>query len=236
MQVTKEGIERIKAASDLAAVVSERGIELRKKGRQLVAPCPFHGEKTASFNVSSAKGLFHCFGCGVSGDVIGFVTKHDKVSFGGALETLAQRAGLDLGRLMEERPRIQQRTLLAALTPPRNGKAASASKPATEGAPPHGAPPTAILSRVVEHYHRTFCDREDAQAYLAKRGLTDRDLLRALKIGYADGSLLKVIPKDGEVREQLTSLGVITPEGRELLGGCVVVPIPDPLSGQWTNL
>ena len=88
----------------------------------------------------------------------------------------------------------------------------------------------------VEHYHRTFCEREDAQAYLAKRGLTDRDLLRVLKIGYADGSLLKVIPKDGEVRDELVSLGVITPEGRELLGGCVVVPIPDPLSGQWTNL
>ena len=234
MQVTKEGIERIKSANDLAAVVSERGVELRKKGRQLVAPCPFHGEKTASFNVSSAKGLFHCFGCGASGDVIGFVTKHDKVSFGGALETLAQRAGLDLGRLMEERPRIQQRTPLAALTPPRNGKGASAAKPSTEGAPPHGAGPagpvpTAILSRVVEHYHRTFCEREDAQAYLAKRGLTDRDLLRALKVGYADGSLLKVIPKGGEIREQLVSLGVITSEGRELLGGCVVVPIPDPL-------
>jgi DNA primase/DNA-binding transcriptional ArsR family regulator len=236
MQVTKEGIERIKSANDLAAVVAERGIELRRKGRQLVAPCPFHQEKTASFNVSSAKGLFHCFGCGVSGDVIGFVTKHDKVSFGGALESLARRAGLDLGRLMEERPRIQQRTPLAALTPPRNGNDRSASKPSTEGAPPHGAPPTAVLSRVVEHYHRTFCEREDAQAYLAKRGLTDRDLLRALKIGYADGSLLKVIPKGGEIREHLVRLGVITAEGRELLGGCVVVPIPDPITGQWTNL
>jgi DNA primase len=241
VQVTKEGIERIKGANELAAVVAERGIELRKKGRQLVAPCPFHQEKTASFNVSSAKGLFHCFGCGVSGDVIGFVTKHDKVSFGGALEALAHRAGLDLGRLMEERPRIQQRTPLAALTPPRNGKVASVSKLSAEGVPLHGAGPvgpvpTAILSRVVDHYHRTFCEREDAQAYLAKRGLTDRDLLRVLKVGYADGSLLKVIPKDGEVREGLVSLGVITPEGRELLGGCVVVPIPDPLTGQWTNL
>jgi DNA primase len=236
MQVTKEGIERIKSANDLAAVVAERGIDLRRKGRQLVAPCPFHQEKTASFNVSAAKGLFHCFGCGVSGDVIGFVTKLDKVTFGGALEMLARRAGLDLGRLMEQRPRIKQKTPLAALTPPRNGKSAPASKPSAEGAPPHGAPPTAVLSRVVEHYHRTFCEREDAQAYLAKRGLVDRDLLRALKVGYADGSLLEVIPKDGELRGQLTSLGVITPEGRELLGGCVVVPIPDPLTGQWTNL
>jgi hypothetical protein len=88
----------------------------------------------------------------------------------------------------------------------------------------------------VEHYHRTFCEREDAQRYLAKRGLVDRDLQRALKVGYADGSLLKVIPKEGDVREHLVSLGVITPEGRELLGGCIVVPIPDPLTGQWANL
>ena len=236
MQVTKEGIERIKSTNELAAVVAERGIELKRKGRQLVAPCPFHQEKTASFNVSSAKGLFHCFGCGVSGDVIGFVTKHDKVSFSGALETLARRAGLDLGRLMEDRPRIHERTPLVALTPPRSAKPASASKPTAEGAPIHGAPPTAILSRVVEHYHRSFCERQDAQAYLSGRGLTDHDLLRALKVGYADGSLLKLIPKQGEVRDELVRLGVITPEGRELLGGCVVVPIPDPLTGQWTNL
>src|SRR5512144_3112700 len=115
MQVTKEGIEQIKSANDLAAVVAERGIELKRKGRQLVAPCPFHQEKTASFNVSSAKGLFHCFGCGASGDVIGFVTKHDKLSFGGALEALARRAGLDLEKLMEDRPRIVRRTPLQAL-------------------------------------------------------------------------------------------------------------------------
>src|SRR5512134_3343872 len=132
MQVTKEGIERIKSANDLAAVVAERGIELKRKGRQLVAPCPFHQEKTASFNVSSTKGLFHCFGCGVSGDVIGFVTKHDKVSFGGALEALAGRASLDLTKLMEERPRSEHWTPLAALTPPRNGKLAS--KATAEGA------------------------------------------------------------------------------------------------------
>src|SRR5262249_51051360 len=44
------------------------------------------------------------------------------------------------------------------------------------------------------------------------------------------------IPKTGELRDELLALGIITPEGRELLGGCIVVPIPDPLTGQWTNL
>jgi DNA primase len=236
MRVSKDGIECIKSANELSAVVAERGIEVRKKGKVIVARCPFHAEKTPSFTITPSKGLYHCFGCGAAGDVIGFVTKHDKVSFSKALDVLARRAGLDLSKVMEERPQIQVRTPLAALTPPADLERAAAAKSSAEGAPPYGAPPTAVLSRVVEHYHRTFFEREDAQAYLAKRGLTDRDLLRALKVGYADGSLLKVIPKDGEVREQLVSLGVITPEGRELLGGCVVVPIPDPLSGQWTNL
>ena len=123
MQVTKDGIERVKAAKRApSAVIAERGIEIRKKGRVLVARCPFHEEKTPSFTITPAKGLYHCFGCGAAGDVIGFVTKHDKVSFGGALEALARRAGLDLGRLMEGRPQIRQRTPLAALTPPRNGE------------------------------------------------------------------------------------------------------------------
>ena len=48
----------------------------------LVGCCPFHEEKTPSFTITPSKGLFHCFGCGASGDVIGFVTKHDRVSFG----------------------------------------------------------------------------------------------------------------------------------------------------------
>jgi hypothetical protein len=95
---------------------------------------------------------------------------------------------------------------------------------------------TSLLGRVVDHYHRTFCERKDAQEYLAKRGLTDADVLKAFKVGYADGSLLKAIPKSGDVKAELLSLGIITKEGRELLGGCVVIPIPDPLSGEWTTL
>jgi len=224
MQVTKEGIERIKSANELQAVVAEHGIEVKKKGRVLVARCPFHEERTASFTITPSKGLYHCFGCGAAGDVIGFLTKHDKVSFGTALDKLARRAGLDLKALMEERPRSLRHMPAEALARPAhtggNGQAAVGP----------------LLARVVEHYHKTFCERTDAQEYLKQRGLVDADLLRAHRVGYADGSLLKVIPKDGDVRQQLVSLGVITSEGRELLGGCIVVPIPDPVSGQWMNL
>ena len=244
MQVSKEGIERIKAASELTAVLAERGIELKRKGRTLVARCPFHQpDKTPSFTVTPSKGLYHCFGCGAAGDVIGFVTKHDKLTFGGALEVLARRAGLDLVRVMEPPPRRLARTPLEALTPPpqlcvsvpSTGSGHAAGAP-FEGGAPARIESSALLCRVVDHYHRTFCERDDAQAYLKRRGLTDVDLLRALKVGHADGSLLKTIPKSGELRDQLVSLGVLTSEGRELLGGCVVVPIPDPVTGQWVNL
>jgi len=217
--VTKEGIETIKAGNSLADIVTERGITLKRKGQTLVASCPFHEEKTPSFTVTPTKGLFHCFGCGVAGDVIGFVTRHDGVSFTDAMEGLARRAGLDMTKLMEAKPALKRQVPVEARTPP----------PVSTSAPE-------ILSKVVEHYHRTFCEREDAQAYLIKRGITDTDLIQALKIGYADGSLLKLAPRHSPLREELRRLGIITATGRELLGGCLVVPIPDPITSTWANL
>jgi DNA primase catalytic core len=228
MQVTKEGIEAIKTANPLADVVAERGISLKKKGRVMVGLCPFHEEKTPSLTITPSKGLFHCFGCGVAGDVIGFVTRYDQVKFGEALSTLAQRASMDLSKLMEPRPRMLQRPPLEVLMPPRFIPAEAATE--------KSAPPAAFLSRVVDHYHQTFCEHEEAQAFMRERGITDPALLKALKIGYADGSLLKRVGKGTEARARLERLGVITDRGRELLGGCVVVPIPDPLTGQWTSL
>jgi DNA primase catalytic core len=215
MQVTKEGIEQIKAANDLAGVLTERGIAVKRKGKSLVASCPFHEETTPSFTVTPSKGLFHCFGCGVAGDVIGFVSRYDKVSFKEALETLAQRAGLSLDKIMEEKPRRERRI----------PKQSSSCLPSPE-----------ILAKVVEHYHHALCEREDAQDYLKKRGLTEPQLVLDYRVGYADGSLLKLVPREGELREELVSLGVIAKQGRELLGGCIVVPIPDPLTGQWVSL
>ncbi len=227
MQVSKDGIERIKAANELVSLLAERGIETKRRGRVAVARCPFHEEKTASFTVTPSKGLYHCFGCGAAGDVIGFVTKYDKVGFATALERLARRAGLDLQKLMQDQPRTLASLPSTPLTRPVNGNGHHDDTPINR---------SALLARVVDHYHRTFCERKDAQEYLAGRGLSDPDLLRAVKAGYADGSLLKLLPKTGELRSQLVSLGVVTAEGRELLGGCVVIPIPDPLSGQWVSL
>ena len=74
-------------------VVQER-VPLRKSGATWKGLCPFHGEKTPSFHVNGDKGFFHCFGCGLGGDVIKFVELYDKVAFPDAVRQLAGRAGL----------------------------------------------------------------------------------------------------------------------------------------------
>jgi DNA primase len=102
MRVSREGIDEIKRRNDLAEVVTEHGIELKKRGRTLFGLCPFHEEKTASFGVSREAGLFHCFGCGAGGDVIGFICRVHKVTFIEALELLAERAGIPLKDLRED--------------------------------------------------------------------------------------------------------------------------------------
>jgi|WetSurMetagenome_2_1015567.scaffolds.fasta_scaffold79013_2 DNA primase len=108
MRVSREGIDEIKRRNDLAEVVTEHGIELKKRGKTLFGLCPFHQEKTGSFAVSREAGLFHCFGCGAGGDVIGFVVRFHQVSFPEALKRLADRAGLELEKLMENSEGLRQ--------------------------------------------------------------------------------------------------------------------------------
>ena len=67
-------IEEIKANTDIVEVVSQY-VSLKRKGRNYFGLCPFHNEKSPSFSVSETKQIFHCFGCGAGGDVIGFLKK-----------------------------------------------------------------------------------------------------------------------------------------------------------------
>jgi DNA primase len=88
-------IDALKSSADIVQVVQER-VPLRRSGAAWKGLCPFHGEKTPSFQVSGDKGLFYCFGCGVGGDVIKFVELYDKVTFADAVRQLATRAGLEV--------------------------------------------------------------------------------------------------------------------------------------------
>ena len=78
-------------------------MSLKKSGATYKGLCPFHGEKTPSFHVNRDKGFFHCFGCGVGGDVFKFLELHEKVGFADAVKQLAQRFGMALPELEAER-------------------------------------------------------------------------------------------------------------------------------------
>ncbi|MDO8454701.1 MAG: CHC2 zinc finger domain-containing protein, partial [Sulfurimonas sp.] len=93
--IAQDSIEALKARLDIVDVVGSY-VELKKSGANFKAPCPFHGEKTASFTVSPQKQIYHCFGCGVGGDSLTFVMEYEKLSYPEALEKLASTYNFSL--------------------------------------------------------------------------------------------------------------------------------------------
>lgn len=92
---SRETCDRVRDANNIVDVIGSY-VNLKKKGTRYFGLCPFHTEKTGSFCVSDDSQLFHCFGCGESGDVIGFLIKYENMEFPEALETLAERAGISI--------------------------------------------------------------------------------------------------------------------------------------------
>jgi DNA primase len=88
-------LEEVRSRNDIVEVLSEY-LPLKKRGKNYVGLCPFHLEKTPSFTVSPDKQIFYCFGCGQGGNVITFLMRHEKMSFGEVVRFLAQRANIRL--------------------------------------------------------------------------------------------------------------------------------------------
>ena len=97
--ITDEDKERVRQATDFVQLVAET-VELRQRGQEFWGCCPFHGEKSPSFKVNPATGLWHCFGCGDGGDVFSYVQRRENLDFPDAIRYLADRAGIEL---VEER-------------------------------------------------------------------------------------------------------------------------------------
>src|ERR687891_101032 len=91
-------IDDLRLQANILQVVQEY-VPLRRAGATYKGLCPFHSEKTPSFHVNPDKGFFHCFGCGVGGDVFKFLELHEKVGFADAIKQLAQRFGVTLPEL-----------------------------------------------------------------------------------------------------------------------------------------
>ena len=88
--ISRSTIQKVNDTADLLDVVGSF-IKLKKRGTNYIGNCPFHNEKTPSFTVSAAKGIYKCFGCGKAGNVITFVQEHEKLSYPEAIVWLAKR-------------------------------------------------------------------------------------------------------------------------------------------------
>src|SRR5205085_2724549 len=156
--ISDEKLQELRDRVDLVAVVQRR-VPLKKSGHDWKGLCPFHGEKTSSFYVVPDKKMFHCFGCGASGDAIKFVMQVEGRSFRDAVEQLATEAGVDLTPPdPEEQRRSARRAALAEV----NEKACT------------------FYERVLWEHPKG----EIAREHLRKRGITE-DTARAWRLGYA---------------------------------------------------
>ena len=95
MFFSDEVVEEVRAGSDIVDVIGSY-VKLQKKGANYMGLCPFHGEKTPSFSVSASRQMYHCFGCGVGGNVFTFLMEYENFSFPEAIRHLAERAGIKL--------------------------------------------------------------------------------------------------------------------------------------------
>lgn len=197
--IEKERIEAAKGA-DLVALIRSRGIELTKKGKGYVGLCPFHEDQDPSLSVNPAKNLWQCFGCGIGGDAIRFVELFDKIGFKEAVEQL-DNGGPE----------------------PKPAKPAPSDKQPAELT----AKQVKLLARVIEFYHKAFCEDGRARDYLAGRGITDNALFAAHGVGFANGTLLNVLPQDGDITSELKELGILNERGNEHFYGCATFPLFD---------
>ena len=114
MYYPEEVIEEVRMRSDIVDIISGY-VKLQKKGSNLFGLCPFHHEKSPSFSVAPSKQMYHCFGCGVSGNVITFVMEYENYSFREAVEMLADRAGVKLPKMEYSKEMKAQADLKATL-------------------------------------------------------------------------------------------------------------------------
>ncbi|HEX9302928.1 MAG TPA: DNA primase [Thermoanaerobaculia bacterium] len=134
LDINDNVLAELRAAVDIVEVVSEH-TRLKKAGRSWKGLCPFHNERTPSFTVDRDKGLYHCFGCGAGGDVIHFLRQIDRLDFPEAVEALASRFGVEIGRRATRGPRDEQREkLLGAVAAAQRFYAAELAKPGNPAA------------------------------------------------------------------------------------------------------
>lgn len=169
--IGQETIDRVRQHASIVSVVKE-AVRLQQRGRSLVGLCPFHKEKTPSFHVNPERGLYHCFGCGASGDAIKFVQEISGLSFVEAVRELANQAGIEIVEAVDASERKQQ-----AEARRRHAELFDVSNAAA-----------AFFERMLrEHPLRFMALDELRQRQLVSTSATEAvaDALQAFRVGYA---------------------------------------------------
>ncbi len=193
-------LEEIKSKIDIVDFVSDY-VQLKKSGQNYKGLCPFHSEKTPSFMVNQAKQIFHCFGCGIGGDVFSFLMKHDNLSFGEATRYIAKKAGIEI-------------------TEPRFDKGVSERREKI----------LHIQSEAMKSFMRNLKLSESAQTYLKNRGINETSI-NSFHIGYATNerdALLKYLKKRGFTDSLIKDAGLAVVDGknyRDVFRGRIIFPI-----------
>ncbi len=189
--IPEETIERIRSQADIVQVISEY-VTLKKAGARYRACCPFHKEKTPSFMVDPGKQLYHCFGCGAGGNVIGFLMRHEGLTFVEAVRRLAERMGIQIQQARYAPGELENRERLHDLYEFVTG----------------------FFSRTLQKSEQA----EPARKYLEGRNLSG-EIIKQFSLGYAPGgwdALVTEAGKKGFSKELLLQGGLArkSSEGR----------------------
>jgi DNA primase len=181
MAYTKTDLDTIRNKVDMLTFLEERGVAFRQTGVSWVGLCPVHNERSPSFHVKPANQTFHCFGCGISGDIFSLVQEIEKLSFPGAVQLLAEEVGIELQA--DEDPNFKRRQRLLQIT--------------------------RLTSEWFRWNYSQIPMNHAAKEDLAKRNLLEYSLSDE-SIGFAPNSgLIEILTKKGFSLQELADAGVI---------------------------
>ncbi|HVB92928.1 MAG TPA: DNA primase [Acidimicrobiales bacterium] len=204
MGIPDEDVARVRAATDIVALIGEHAA-LKRQGRRWVGLCPFHGEKTPSFSVNAEEGFYYCFGCLEKGDAITFVRKTEHLDFVDAVRRLADKSGIVIHEDANAGRDSQRRKVFVD-----------------------------AMEQATEWYHQrllTGSDAGQARDYLRSRGY-DGDVVRRFRMGWAPDDW-DALCRDLKLSNDLavgSGLGFVNRRGRlqDAFRARILFPICDP--------
>lgn len=179
-----EIIEEVRQTNDIVDIISQY-VHLKRSGRNFFGLCPFHNEKSPSFSVSPDKQIFHCFGCGVGGNVFTFLTKIEGINFVEAVQILAERSNIQLPTLENNRDSAKEELKAKVFK---------------------------VNEFTAQYYHENLYKPESkiAQEYIKKRKLSN-ETLKSFRLGFSGkfDELYRALKKEGFQDPEILESGLV---------------------------